>query len=158
MNPAPVPFRILALALFLATSVASSAQTWSTRDIGSVGKTGSWTFNSTTQTHTVKGAGADIWGTADAFRYVHQPLNGDGEITARVASQTNTNAWAKAGVMVRESVNSNSKHASVFITPGSGVSFQSRAATGGNSASTTVAGPRAPYWVKIVRSGANFSA
>ena len=32
---------------------------------------------------TVAGAGADIWDTADAFRYVYQPLAGDGQIIAR---------------------------------------------------------------------------
>ena len=48
----------------------------------------------------IAGAGADIWGTADAFRYVYQPLAGDGTIVARVASVQSTNAWVKAGVMM----------------------------------------------------------
>lgn len=29
-------------------------------------------------------AGADIWGTADQFRFAYQRLSGDGSITARV--------------------------------------------------------------------------
>jgi hypothetical protein len=48
----------------------------------------------------VTGAGWDIWGSTDEFHYVHQPLNGDGRITARLTSQDDTNPWAKAGVMV----------------------------------------------------------
>ena len=49
---------------------------------------------------TVKGSGADIWGTSDQFRFVYQTLSGNGSITAKVTSQTNSNAWAKAGVMI----------------------------------------------------------
>ena len=63
------------------------------------GLTGSATFQAGTGTYSVTGAGADIWGTADAFRFVYQPLSGDGQIVARVATVQNTNAWVKAGVI-----------------------------------------------------------
>jgi PKD repeat protein len=68
---------------------------WQTQNIGSVGQTGSVSYSN--GTFTVGGSGADIWGTADGFRFVFQSVNGDGEIKARVASQTNTDGWAKAG-------------------------------------------------------------
>ena len=45
----------------------------------------------------------------------------------------------------------------IVLTPGNGVSFQRRTSTGGSSASTTVGGPAAPYWVRIVRTGNSFS-
>ena len=41
---------------------------WSTTDIGAVGATGSASYSS--GTFTVTGAGADIWNSADAFRFV----------------------------------------------------------------------------------------
>lgn len=144
----------LLLALFVAGTV--EAQTFSSRDIGSVGVGGS--YSSANQVSTLKGSGADIWGTADAFRFAYQTLSGDGEIQARVTSQTNTNPWAKAGVMIRETLNANSRHVMTVITPGNGVSFQRRSSTGGTSLSTTVAGPRAPYWVRVVRTGNSFSS
>jgi regulation of enolase protein 1 (concanavalin A-like superfamily) len=124
---------------------------WTKQDIGSVGVAGSATHSA--GSYTLNGSGADIWGTADAFHYVWQPLSGDGEITARVASVENTNAWAKAGVMIRESLTAGSKHAMIVITPSSGVSFQRRATTGGQSTSTTTTGITAPRWVRITRSG-----
>ena len=35
-------------------------------------------------TFTVKGAGADIAGTADAFHFLYQTMTGNGSITARI--------------------------------------------------------------------------
>src|SRR6202022_15202 len=68
---------------------------WSTADIGSPAQAGSAAYAS--GTFTVKGGGADIWGTSDQFRFVYQQMTGNGEIVARVASLTNTDPWAKAG-------------------------------------------------------------
>ena len=51
-------------------------------------------------------------------------------ITARVSSLTNTNSWAKAGVMIRETLNANSTNATIVTTPGQGVAFQRRTFTG----------------------------
>ncbi len=129
---------------------------WQHQDIGAVAAVGSATYSGST--FTVKGSGADIWGAADEFHYVYQTLTGDGTITARVASQTNSNAWAKAGVMFRNTLAAGSMQADMIITPTSGSSFQWRATTGGTSAGANSAGPVAPYWVRLVRSGNNFSA
>jgi regulation of enolase protein 1 (concanavalin A-like superfamily) len=82
----------------------------------------------------------------------------DAEIVARVASLTNTNAWAKAGVMIRENLDANARHAMVAVTPGNGVAFQRRATTGGISAHTAGARVAAPYWVKLTRAGNTFTA
>ena len=49
-------------------------------------------------------AGADIWGTADQFHFAYKQLSGNGSITAKVVSVSNTDAWAKAGVMIRETL------------------------------------------------------
>src|SRR5439155_21744421 len=70
---------------------------WADGDIGGVGVTGSAQYSN--GTFTINASGADIWGTADAFHFVSQPLSGDASIVAHVASLTNTNAWAKAGGM-----------------------------------------------------------
>ncbi len=103
------------------------------------------------------GAGADIWGNSDEFTYAYKTLTGDGSMTARVVSNgTGTNTWAKGGVMIRDSLNGGSSHASMTITGsgGNGASFQYRAATDGASAnvdSGSVVAP--PYWVKMERMG-----
>ena len=101
---------------------------------------------------TVQGSGADIWGAADGFHYAYQNLPGDGMITARVTAVQNTDAWAKAGVMIRKGTSPTSQHAFTAVTSANGVSFQRRENDGAQSLSNGVAGA-APYWVRLVRSG-----
>src|SRR6185436_13578064 len=86
---------------------------WTNRDIGSPALAGSVSYAS--QTFTVKGAGADVWGTADQFQFVYQPMTGNGQVTARVASLTNPNAWTKAGVMIRNQLTAGSAHAFALV-------------------------------------------
>jgi len=131
---------------------------WVDGDIGAVGFAGRGSYLG--GTFIERGSGADIWGTADAFHYIYQPLTGDGQIVVRVATQDNSNAWAKAGVMIRETLAPGSKHAAIVVTPGNGVSFQRRLSTNGTSALTQVKGTgiAAPYWVKLVRKGNVFTS
>jgi len=109
-------------------------------------------------TFTMSAAGTDIWGTADEFRYAYKQLSGDGEMTARVTDVgTGSNNWAKAGVMIRETLDPGSKHAMEIVTPGSGagIGFQWRPTTGGSSAWTDSTEPvvSPPYWVRVKRTG-----
>ncbi len=109
-----------------------------------------------TGTYTMTASGADIWAVngveADEFHYAYKMLTGAGSIVAKVQSVENTNAWAKAGVMIREKLDPDSAHAMMVVTPGSGVSFQRRPGTGQTSLDTTTAAITAPYWVKLERS------
>jgi hypothetical protein len=103
-------------------------------------------------------AGTDIWDTADQFRYVYKQLNGDGEIIARVDSIVDTHASAKAGVMIRESLDPGSRHAMVVVMPRNGVAFQRRLANNDVTISTNEAGLVAPHWVKLTRTGNELTA
>jgi hypothetical protein len=100
-------------------------------------------------------SGADIWLVngveADEFHFAYKMLTGAGSITARVDSVENTNVWAKAGVMIRETLDPDSSHAMMVVTPAQGVSFQRRPGTGATSTNTDAAGLAAPYWVRIER-------
>jgi len=108
-------------------------------------------------TYTMTGSGTDIWGTADEFQYAFKMLTGVGTIQARVLSVDNTDPWAKAGVMIRDTLEPGSKFAGVYITPGNGCRFQARTETDVDATSdTSVVTPAqtaitAPYWVKIER-------
>jgi hypothetical protein len=125
---------------------------WSNSDIGGPGVTG--TAYDSTGTFTVKGSGSDIWGTADAFHFVYQALSGNGTITARVVTQQNTNASAKSGVMIRNSLSSNDQYVLMATTPGAGVTLQDRTTSGGSAVQTAVTtGIVAPHWVRLVRIG-----
>jgi phosphatidylserine/phosphatidylglycerophosphate/cardiolipin synthase-like enzyme/regulation of enolase protein 1 (concanavalin A-like superfamily) len=124
---------------------------WLARDVGAVGPAGSAFEDS--GVFTVKGAGADVWGTTDAFHYAYQPLVGDGTITARVADVEGTQAWTKMGVMMRASTASNAAHAFMLVSVARGLAFQRRPVTGGTSASTSGAMATAPRWVRLERTG-----
>ncbi|MFO1497163.1 MAG: InlB B-repeat-containing protein [Verrucomicrobiota bacterium] len=143
-------------AVYSAPSTPVLPSSWATQDIGTTGVAGTASYDGST--FTVVGSGADIWNNADEFRYVYQTATGDCSIIARVKSVQNTDPWAKAGIMIRDSLNANAKHAAVFVTPGNGVAFQSRNSSGGSSANTNTTGLSAPYWIKLVRSGSTFTA
>ncbi len=102
-------------------------------------------------TCTMTARGADIWGTSDEFGFVYKQLSGAGTIIAKVESVRNTHNWAKAGVMIRDTLDPNSVHAMTVVTPASGVAFQRRTTRGDTSTGTTQAGITAPQWVKIER-------
>jgi len=110
-------------------------------------------------TYTITGSGADIGGNADQFHFAYKMLTGTGSIIAKVESVENTNSLAKAGVMIRETLDPNSKNAFACITADSGVISQGRADAGSASYSTTQSGIAAPRWVKLERDVAgNFTA
>jgi len=104
--------------------------------------------------------GTDIWNTTDQFRYAYKNLSGDGSITVCVESLVRSNEWAKAGVMIRETLDPSSKHAFVAVTPEPthGISFQRRLVGGQASANTDVADISIPHWVKLTRTGNTFTA
>jgi fibronectin type 3 domain-containing protein len=129
---------------------------WLSQNIGSVGVAGSVNFSD--GVFTVGGSGADIWGTADAFRFTYLTLNGNCTVTARVLSVPNTDGWAKAGVMIRASLAANAANAFIAVSPGNGVTWQYRTTAGGNTGNNATAGLNAPYWVRLVRSGNTFTA
>jgi len=106
----------------------------------------------------VNSIGADVWGTADQFRYVYKRLSGDGSIVARVDYLMNTSGWAKAGVMIREGLDAGSSHAMTVVTPANGVAMQYRPVMNQTSFGINEAGLVAPYWVKLTRSGSSFTA
>ena len=134
-------------------TVASLPSPWVTGDIGAVAAAGSAGYSN--GIFTVTGSGADIWNTADEFRYVHQPSSGNCEMRAQVTSVQNTDPWAKAGVMIRESTAAGARYAAVFITPGNGVTFQRRTSTGGTTVYTSVSGVTAPRYVRLQRAANN---
>jgi hypothetical protein len=117
---------------------------------GYPGSVGSFT-EAPVGTFTMTASGADIWGTADQFHFAYKMLNGAGTIVARVDSVQNTDPWAKAGVMIRETLDPGSKHAFACVTPGNGVGSQGRIDTDTASYNVNQTGLAAPYWVKLER-------
>jgi regulation of enolase protein 1 (concanavalin A-like superfamily) len=142
--------------VFAATQPASPiAPPWASLDVGAVAGRGAAGLSGST--FTVIGSGSRISSTSDSFHFVYQPLTGDGTLVARVnAHEATTNAGA--GILIRESLSSNSRVAYVGVTPTSGLNFVRRTSNGGTASSTNVAGIAAPEWLRLQRVGNVFTA
>jgi hypothetical protein len=121
-------------------------------DVGAVGAAGSASYAN--GAFTVRGAGADIGGTADEFHFVSgRIMEGNFAFTARVAAIENVDSWTKVGLMIREDLSPGSRHWSVFVTPTTlrGTAFQRRVTTNGESSHTPGPAIAGPAWLKIIR-------
>src|SRR3569623_2670316 len=109
---------------------------------------------------TIVAAGADIYGTADQFFYGYQTMTQPGGLQTaevKVTGLTNTNATAKAGIMIRDGAAANAINVMLAITPASGAVFQSRSTTGGTTSATFLAGVHLPIYLRLSRENNNFS-
>ena len=133
---------------------------WSGTDIGTVGPSGSQMESGSPVT--VTAGGTDIWGTADAFRYVYQPLNGDGEIVAYISDLTSPPGavFSLGGVMIRADLTPSSVHATMMATTEDKAKFRRRLTTGATTLSDGPSAGSAPFraWLKLTRVGNTFTA
>src|SRR5215470_12406888 len=116
------------------------------------------------------GPGGEI--VTDSFSFVRQPLTGNGTITARVTALTGEHAnlsagpaqvgngnmvrgltaWAKAGIIIKQSTHQGSAYAAMMVTGSNGTRMQYNY-TGdiaGMRGSVSAAHPR---WLRLTRSG-----
>jgi hypothetical protein len=124
-------------------------------DIGAVGVAGRGNPDVLDASVTLEGSGADIWGTADAFRYrfTGGGISPSGSVSARVRSIEPTHAWAKAGVMIRENMTAGSPHVMLIVSPGKGIAMQYRRTQDGTSANVAIVPGTAPEWLRLTRDG-----
>ena len=145
----------LCTATFAKVSLVSLPSPWLTADIGSTGAKGS--AIDANGAFTVLGSGTDISNSADAFRYIYENGAGDCDIMAQVTMLGDTDPWARAGVMVRETLDPGAPNAALVVTPGNGVVFQCRTNRGGSTSLLGRSSGSLPAWVRLIRSG-NFFA
>jgi len=125
---------------------------WRGIDEGGPAVAGDTTFDGAT--FTVRGSGADIWGTKDEFHFASKQSPGDSfDFIARVVSVQNVNQWTKAGLMIRGDGGEELAHASVFVTPttAKGTSVQVRTDFGGDTRQLARVPVTAPVWLRMRR-------
>ncbi|UQZ34109.1 hypothetical protein C2I18_11570 [Paenibacillus sp. PK3_47] len=127
---------------------------WKARNIGSM--PGNTTYNTSKKQFTLSSNSSDIWGRADQLNYVYKPVSGDAEIVVQLRTTERLDGWAKAGVMIRESLEHGAKHADMMLTPENGATFQYRTESAGTTVDQT-ADASAPKWLKLSRKGNNFT-
>ena len=110
---------------------------------------------------TVWSKGSSIWNTSDSFRYIHQSMSGDFDVKLRIVSpptESGAGEYAKAGLMVRASTAADSAHIMLSATNSNGLQFAYRSSTGGGTDWVTPGTAMTyPVWVRLVRSGDNFT-
>ncbi len=109
--------------------------------------------------YNISGAGTNILGAADQFTFAYQPFAGDFDVKVRILSLSPTHPLARAGLMARESLTTNSRFAATLTGPNvAGSFFESRLTA---SAAATVSGyfpVNFPYtWLRLRRQGDVFT-
>lgn len=103
---------------------------------------------------TVQGAGIGTSGDGknDSLHFVRRKVGGDVTLIARVAGTA-----AKAGISVRAGTAGGDMQVSLAVQSDGNVHFQRRASAGASTSTQTAAGA-SPRWLKLERSGNDFSA
>jgi ABC-2 family transporter protein len=105
---------------------------------------------------------------SDSFFFVRQPLADDGSITVRVTSLTGllppekgtgpsdnvpgVEAWAKAGLIIKENLTQGSAYAAIMVAADHGVHLQWNY-TGDTAGLPGTVGPANPRWLRLTRAG-----
>ena len=97
----------------------------------------------------------------DSPYFLHQPLAGNGSITARLTSLTGQRTalqpWSKAGIMIKASARPGSAYAAVMVTGGHGVRLQYDY-TGDVAGPPGAVSAESPRWLRLTRSGETVTA
>jgi hypothetical protein len=124
---------------------------WQVADIGVITRAG--TVTESGGLYVVQGAG-NISGSADNFRFVYQPLSGNGEIKTRVNSIENTGTNGRIGVIIRENLSKGSKYAFIGTSPDGRFRWQYRNASGGKTVTAlSTSGTTPNIWTRLTRTG-----
>jgi hypothetical protein len=106
----------------------------------------------------VAGAG-QLAGREDSFQFVWQPLSGDGVITARIVSMDDSGPLARAGVMIRDTLASNSRHVFLGLSGDGSFRWVRRTGYNGNTSTNTSGTAALPdAWVRLVRRDSTITA
>ena len=126
-------------------------------DIGTPGLPGS--ILSAGGGYNVTAAGTDFGGTSDQFTLAYQQKAGDFDVKVRVAQLGFVDAWSKAALMARETLNANSPFAATVAAPlTTGSFFESRATAGAAAVNSGTFPANYPdMWLRLRRVGNVFS-
>ncbi|MBN2180720.1 MAG: LamG domain-containing protein [Sedimentisphaerales bacterium] len=125
---------------------------------GSPAKSSYFEENTAAGTYTIAAAGADIWGAADECQFVYKEMSTRNSVSiiAKIESLENTNPYAKAGIMIRDTLEPGSRNVGLFVTPENGTRYQRRVTADDSYQDTLYINDAndpnwAPNWVKLER-------
>ena len=96
-------------------------------DVGSVLHLGSATFESATDTYTLRGSGENMWATQDAFQFAWKKMSGEVEIRANISfPNLSGNPHKKAALMFRQSLDEDAAYVDVALHASGLIALQYR--------------------------------
>lgn len=104
----------------------------------------------------VKSAGRNNSSTQNPFHFVHQRLCGDGEIVARIESIGMDQAQARAGLLIRETLDSTTSQAFLYVQSSGGLGFERKQGT--ESKVDKLGTNLPPCWIRLQRRKDTISA
>jgi hypothetical protein len=141
----------------LTVTVGAAISPWTGADIGAIAFPGSATEQN--GLHAVNGSGTTLTGSSDSFFLRSRHLAGDGEIRARVRYMPAFSS-PRVGVILRESTAAGSPMAALVLAPfgnNADLFHYRKTANAVASSADFGIGVTASGWVRVVRSGDNFS-
>ena len=123
-------------------------------DVGGPAIKGSTAFDESNGQYRMIGAGANIWAKQDQFQYVWKEITGNFIVTATMRFLGNGAAHRKAGIMVRQTLDTDSTYADVVIHGNGMPALQWRSKQGEdtNAFDLPFDGP-GTFKIKMVRTG-----
>jgi hypothetical protein len=112
-----------------------------------------------TNGQTMTAGGRDIGGAADQFHFSSQQRSGDFDMRVRIEGLSLSDAWAKAGLMARETLAPDSRLVAALATPSvAGAFFLARTSTGGEATPSGFFPVNYPdTWLRLQRAGNLFT-
>jgi regulation of enolase protein 1 (concanavalin A-like superfamily) len=123
-------------------------------DVGGPAIKGSAGFNASNGQYKITGSGANIWAKQDQFQYVWREIAGNFSVTTTIRFLGKGNDHRKAGIMVRQSLDTDATYADVVIHGNGmpGLQWRSKQGEDTNTFDLPFDGP-ATFKVKLVRTG-----
>ncbi len=113
-----LPLRPLLPLLLAASAFAQSGNLGlftNAADVGSPARTGETQFDPNTSQYRITGSGTNIWAKQDQFQYAWREMTGNFTVTATMRFLGKGNEHRKAGIMVRQSLDTDATYADAIV-------------------------------------------
>ncbi len=148
MEPVPVyP------AMPVAPPASDTLRNWAFTDINGAIPGGQRALSESEDALEVYGGGEDIWEKQDQFRFVWRKVSGDFELTATVQSLAEADQYAKAGLMIRSTLEPDSTHFLINVFPNGEVAIGWRDRNGAMMKQKGIGHPGFPVMLAVRRQG-----
>ena len=126
-------------------------ESWVNLDIGGVPNEGSASISN--GVFRVSGTGLGVAGSGDTLRFLGQPVTGNVLVTARLVEFSFAHPGVRAGLMLRDRLDSSAQTVVGAVNPKWELQFAQRSQPGAEALTQAVSGLPSPTWLQMVQSG-----